>query len=84
VVDRVSGFRRVRIYRPGEKVPAYAVSEEVEAARHQGLAEEGAGAGEEMGVVKRALADGFGLRQVFGGWWLGVETEEMITLLRRE
>jgi hypothetical protein len=84
VVDRVSGFRTVRIYRPGEKVPAYAVSEEVKAARHQGLAEEGTGTGEEMGVVKRALADGFGLRQVFGGWWLGVETEEMITLLRRE
>ncbi|KAL7273257.1 Dol-P-Man:Man(7)GlcNAc(2)-PP-Dol alpha-1,6-mannosyltransferase [Rhizina undulata] len=59
VVDVVKGFKRVRVYRPGEEVEA----------------------GD--GTWNRGFKDGWGLRKLARGWWVGVEKEEKAWVVKR-
>lgn len=82
IVDAVSGFRGVRIYRPGEEVLVKPIDTKREVQKREGLVEEAEVPGE-IGLVQRARKDGFGLRELFRGWWVGVEMEEMVYILKQ-
>lgn len=77
----VPGFRRVRLYRPGEAVHVAPVRIADEVAEEAGLP---VGETQYENWWQRALGDGFGVRALLRGWWVGVEREEMIFILKRQ
>ncbi|KAI5799008.1 Alg9-like mannosyltransferase family-domain-containing protein [Geopyxis carbonaria] len=91
VVQAVPGLKRVRLYKPGETVRVGVISPAREAAAAAGLraeaaeeAEQAREAGEaEHGWWEKFRLDGLGLRALLRGWWVGVEMEEMVWILRR-
>ncbi|KAG0129587.1 Alg9-like mannosyltransferase family-domain-containing protein [Tuber indicum] len=82
VVDSVTGWAGIRIYRPGEKVWLY---------EEPGLEEQGAdkpGVGNDSRTrswIGRGIEDGWGVRDLLlRGWWVGVRMEELVWVLRKQ
>jgi hypothetical protein len=72
VLESISGFRRVRVYKPGEKVAKMR------------MATEGGKASWSLSVLESARFNGFGAREwIFRGWWVGIEIEEMIWIVKK-
>lgn len=82
IVDSVVGWKGVRIYKPGEIVHVGAVGLGEKEAEELGLTKE---PGPSTVWWKRALEDGYGLREkVFRGYWVGARIEEMVWILKKE
>ncbi|RPB04194.1 hypothetical protein L873DRAFT_1759446 [Choiromyces venosus 120613-1] len=77
IVDSVTGWAGIRVYRPGEKVGRLEVRES-----RVGNEEEG---GRKKSWIGRGVEDGWGVRDfLLRGWWVGVRMEELVWVLRKQ